>query len=368
MKPLLRRSLSPVILLSLFAACGKSEEKRTPTPAATAVVQAKPAEVEIEESLLTPFAPLPATMDSRTNSLTEDKITLGRILYYEKRVSMGKDISCNTCHDLATNGAQTTKTSEGHKKQAGKRNSPTVFNAAGHFAQFWDGRAATVEEQAKGPITNPIEMGMPNEKAVLAEINKVAEYKELFKKAFPADKDPITINNLSMAIGAFERKLVTPSRWDKYLKGDKTALTSAEKEGFNKFSSVGCVTCHSGEYLGGKNFQKLGSVKPWPNETDLGRQEVTKQEVDKQMFKVPSLRNIERTAPYFHDGSIASLDEAVKLMGKHQLGKDLSEADTTSIVTFLKALTGEVDKAYIAEPPTLGVKPGAAKPAAPATK
>jgi len=302
---------------------------------------------------------LPAVMASADNPITDAKVELGRSLYFETKLSAGNDISCNSCHRLDSYGVDGEKTSEGHKKQRGKRNSPSVFNAAGHFVQFWDGRAKTVEEQAKGPITNPAEMAMPNEKAVIAVLTKDKKYQEGFKKAFPEDKSPITMDNLAKAIGAFERKLVTPSRWDKFLAGDRNALTNAEKKGFKAYLEVGCNTCHAGPYLGGQIYKKLGVTSPWPNQDDLGRFEITKDENDKMVFKVPSLRNIAKTGPYFHDGSVTSLTEATKLMAKHQLGKTISDADASSIVTFLGALTGEPAADLIAPPP--GVKAAPAK-------
>lgn len=350
-----RTSALGVVFLLLFssAACDEKSKKAPDPRAAPEEPKTAPAaagDVAIDESLLPAFGALPAVMESKDNPLTEEKITLGRALYYETRLSASNEISCNTCHVLTVDGADQRKTSVGHKKQTGKRNAPTVYNAAGHFVQFWDGRAKDVEEQAKGPITNPVEMAMESEKNVLAELSKVPWYKEQFKKAFPEAKgDPITMNNLAKAIGAFERKLVTPSRWDKFLAGDKSALTAEEKAGFKKFTDTGCNTCHAGTYLGGQMFQKLGLVKPWPKQDDLGRYEVTKQDVDKMMFKVPSLRNIEKTAPYFHDGSVATLEEAVKLMASHQLGKELSDADVKSIIAFLRSTTGEIPKDYVAE-------------------
>jgi cytochrome c peroxidase len=196
---------------------------------------------------------------------------------------------------------------------------------------------------------NPVEMGMTDEKAVVAELSKVKWYGEQFKKAFPEEKTPASFDNLAKAIGAFERKLVTPSRWDKYLAGDKAALTTDEKAGFKAFTTAGCPTCHSGAYVGGAMFQKLGLAKPWTDEKDLGRYEVTKDPAEKMFFKVPGLRNVEKTAPYFHDGSVATLPEAIKLMGRHQLGKELSDAEVASIATWLKALTGDVPTELIAE-------------------
>jgi cytochrome c peroxidase len=331
----------------LAVACEKKEKR--PDPREHRATSVQPAKGEIDPALLPAFGPLPAVMESKDNPLTEDKILLGRALYYEKRLSASNEISCNTCHLLDTFGADGRKTSEGHKHQFGKRNSPTVYNAAGHFAQFWDGRAKDVEEQAKGPIVNPVEMAMQSEKSVIAELKKVKWYREQFQKAFPGEQDALTFDNLARAIGAFERKLVTPSRWDAYLNGDKNALTAEEKAGFNKFTEVGCNTCHAGPYVGGQMYQKLGLVKPWPNEEDLGRYEVTQNDADKLFFKVPSLRNVEKTAPYYHDGSVPELEQAVKLMGTHQLGKDLAGDDVASIVTWLKTLTGEIPREYIAE-------------------
>jgi len=311
-----------------------------------------PEAVQVDAAKLKPFRPLPAVMESASNPVTEEKVTLGRMLYFEKRLSKGHDISCNSCHNLTSYGVDNQPTSEGHKGQKGTRNSPTVYNAAGHFVQFWDGRAKDVEEQAKGPVLNPVEMAMPNEKHVLAVLNSIPEYVEMFKKAFPEDKNPVTYDNAAKAIGAFERKLVTPARWDKFLQGDAAALTDAEKTGFNKFTQLGCQTCHSGVYLGGSTFQKIGSVMPYTSQQDLGRFAVTKQDADKFMFKVPSLRDVEKTAPYYHDGSVATLEEAVSSMANLQLGKQLTREDTASIVTFLKSLTGDLPSEYI-QPPEL---------------
>ena len=195
------------------------------------------------------------------------------MLYYEPRLSKGQDISCNSCHMLDKYGVDLQPTSDGHKGKQGDRNSPTVYNAAGHFVQFWDGRAADVEEQAKGPVMNPVEMAMPSEKRVVAVLKSIPEYVELFKQAFPEDKDPVSYRNMARAIGAFERKLVTPSRWDKFLRGDSRALTNEEKAGFNLFMETGCQACHMGTYLGGNMYQMLGLAKPWPDASDPGPRE-----------------------------------------------------------------------------------------------
>lgn len=296
--------------------------------------------VEINPAFLSAYGPLPAVMDSTDNPLTPEKAALGRKLYFEKRLSKSQDISCNTCHPLEDYGAEGSAVSTGFQGQKGSRNAPTVFNAAGHIAQFWDGRAPDVEAQAKGPMMNPIEMAMPSDKIVVATLKSIEAYREGFKKAFPEDKDPITLDNAAKAIGAFERTLTTPSRWDKYLSGDHAVLSNEEKAGFNKFAEVGCPTCHSGVYVGGAMFQKVGLVKPWPSSADPGRYAVTKQEADRMVFKVPSLRNIDRTAPYFHDGSVAQLQDAVKAMAEYQLGRKLNDEEAEEIVTWLKSLRG----------------------------
>jgi cytochrome c peroxidase len=346
-------------LAILVAACEKKPTETKPAPTASAAASTG----EVDDALLAAFKPaLPAVFESKANPITEDKITLGRALYYETRLSASNKISCNTCHLLNVDGADARKSSIGHKDQVGKRNSPTVYNAAGHFVQFWDGRAKDVEEQAKGPILNPVEMAMQDEKSVVAELERVKWYRDQFAKVFPESKPAITIDNIARAIAAFERKLSTPSRWDKFLNGDKNALTAEEKDGFKKFVATGCTACHMGTYVGGSMYQKLGLVQPWPSDKDLGRFEETKNDADKMFFKVPSLRNVAKTAPYFHDGSVATLEEAVKLIGKHQLGRDLPEADIKSIITWLKALNGEIPKDYIAEYKVPDEIPPAPKP------
>jgi len=266
------------------------------------------------------FAPLPDVAPGE-EPLTEEKVALGRMLYYDARLSKSQKISCNSCHVLTQYGVDNEPTSDGHKGQKGTRNSPTVYNAALHFAQFWDGRAPNVEEQAKGPVTNPVEMAMKSGKQVIAVLKSMPEYVEAFQKAFPADKDPVTYDNMGKAIGAFERKLITPARWDKFLKGDQTALTAEEKTGFNTFVSSGCQMCHAGALLGGSMYQKIGVMTPWPETSDPGRSKVTGNDADKLMFKVPSLRNVEKTGPYFHNGQTATLKEAISMMADHQLGK-----------------------------------------------
>jgi cytochrome c peroxidase len=293
---------------------------------------------------------LPEAIPAEANPLTPAKIDLGRMLFYEPRLSQGRDVSCNSCHDLANYGVDGKRFSTGFKGQLGGRNSPTVYHAAGHLAQFWDGRATDVEEQAKGPVLNPVEMAMASPAAVVATLKAIPGYRQAFAAAFPNDPDPVTFDNMARAIGAFERKLVTPSRWDRFLAGDRAAITQEEMQGHHEFMHGGCATCHNGPYVGGKMFQKLGAEKPWPVTTDPGRIEVTQNAADRMVFKVPSLRNVEKTGPYFHSGHVNQLEEAVQLMGRHQLGTELAPQQVTRIVAWLKSLTGEIPREYIRAP------------------
>lgn len=289
------------------------------------------------------FLPLPDRIkDSKENKTSVDKLALGKALFFEKKLSLNNSMSCNTCHNLKTYGVDNQPTSLGVKGQRGGRNSPTVYNAGLHIAQFWDGRAKDLEAQAGGPILNPVEMAMPDEKTVLKRLSDDSKYKEMFKKAFPSEKEPISYPNLTKAIADFEKTLVTPSKFDKFLKGNTNALSKAEKKGLKTFMEKGCATCHTGVTVGGQMYQKFGMVKPYQNAKDLGKFELTKDEADKFVFKVPSLRNIAKTAPYFHDGKVKTLPEAVKTMGETQLGIKLSAQETKEIVTFLNSLTGEL--------------------------
>ena len=308
------------------------------------------AQADLTEAFLPMFKPLPTEVASPDNDLSEARINLGRQLYFENRISKGEKLSCNSCHKLDAFGQDNLPFSPGHEGKLGGRSSPATYNAALHIAQFWDGRAPSVEEQAKGPVLNPVEMGAPSEEFVIKVLKSMPGYVEAFKAAFPGEADPVTYNNFGKAVGAFERKLLTPSNWDAFLKGNKDALTADEKKGFATFAKTGCVTCHNGAGVGGHMFQKLGLVKEWPGLKDNGRSDVTKNEGEKHFFKVPSLRNITETGPYLHDGSVKSLDEMVKMMAEYQLGKKLSDEETASIITFLKALKGTPDAEYIKAP------------------
>ncbi len=304
----------------------------------------------VDPAMLQMFSPLPKAMPAAAGEATEAQVNLGRMLYYETRLSTDQKIACNTCHKLDTYGVDNEPTSTGHNGQKGSRNSPTVYNAAAHVAQFWDGRAATVEDQAKGPVMNPVEMAMPGEKTVVAVLKSMPEYVKAFKEAFPGDGDAVTFDNMAKAIGAFERKLITPGRWDRFLGGKNDALTPVEKVGFNTFLSAGCHTCHSGALVGGGMYQKLGVMKPYPEQKDQGRFDLTKNDAEKMVFKVPSLRNIEKTAPYFHNGKVATLEDAVARMGEYQVGKQLTSEQIKAIVAWLKTLTGVVPVDYVAPP------------------
>ena len=310
----------------------------------------EPAGAEIDPRVLRQFMPARTSIDRPEGPATDAQVALGRMLFFDPRLSRDGKISCNTCHQLDQYGVDGLKTSVGYRGKRGKRNAPTVYHAAGFFQQFWDGRSPDVEAQATRPILEPSEMAMASGKAVARVLAAIPGYVEAFARAFPGQPNPIHHDNVGRAIGAFERRLTTPSRWDAYLAGDKDALSAEEKTGFRLFAAVGCVVCHTGEMLGGQSFQKLGAVEAWPNQVDQGRFDITKIALDKMLFKVPTLRNVEKTAPYFHDGSAATLEEAVRMMGKHQLGMALTEPETVAMVAWLKSLTGTLPADLIARP------------------
>lgn len=329
--------------------------------AALLVAASVPPAPELQKKAAAIFKPLPKIMESPDNPVTPEKVALGRMLYYDTRFSINQKISCNSCHQLGKAGVDGEATSPGHEGKRGDRNSPTVYNAALHVAQFWDGRAASVEEQAKGPVLNPVEMGMPSIDYVIQVLKSVPGYQPLFEKAFPGEKDPITYDNFARAVGAFERGLVTPSPFDAFLEGDTKALSPEQLAGLDTFMSVGCITCHNGVGVGGGLYQKIGLVHAYPTE-DVGRAKVTGQEADKFLFKVPSLRNVVLTGPYFHDGKVVTVEEAVRLMGWHQLGLKLDDAQVKSLVSFLGSLSGKPDAQYIAMPELPASGPDTPKP------
>jgi len=310
-------------------------------------------EISADDSIkpwLTIFGKPLEALELPKDKVARSMVELGRTLYHEKRLSRDNSISCNSCHDTKAFGVDGEKFSVGFNNHLTGRNSPTSFNAFMHVAQFWDGRAPTVEEQAKGPILAGGEMAMPSAEAVVKKISGIKGYEALFKAAFPNSSPAITYDNVGKAIGAYERLFVTPSKFDKLLAGELSALNEKQKRGLKKFVTSGCVTCHTGNLLGGNIYQKLGLVKPWPNQKDQGRFAITKKEQDKMFFKVPSLRNIEKTGPYFHDGSSEKLSEAVEVMARHQLGREFSKEEISDIVAFLKTLTGKLNPSIAAYP------------------
>jgi cytochrome c peroxidase len=329
-----------------FTACQPTNTETTePNASEEAVVKTEKSELLKQAQMM--FGNLPEVADNELNPLSDEKVILGQMLYFDKRLSKGETQSCNTCHNLNTYGVDNLPTSPGDNGTLGTRNSPTTLNAAFHATQFWDGREPDVEAQAGGPVLNPIEMGMPSEEFTVERLVGIAEYQDLFVKAFPGEEAPITYANMKKAIGAFERKLVTPSKFDHFLAGDETALNEQEKKGLETYIKVGCTTCHMGNVLGGNMLQKFGIFAEYWTLTgskviDEGLFTVTQKETDKYIFKVPALRNVAKTAPYFHDGSVADLAESVKIMAKTELNKDITEEEVKDIVAFLNTLTGEV--------------------------
>jgi cytochrome c peroxidase len=339
--------VKPLLLFAtLIAGCGgDAEPSRVVADASAKTGHAD----EINPRLLRRFRPV---ADAKRVATTPAEVALGRMLFFDKRLSLRDDISCNTCHPLDSYGVDHLKTSVGTAGQHGMRNAPSVYNASSHIAQFWDGRAATVEEQAVGPILNPVEMAMPDERTLLSRLTAIPAYVDAFRAAFPDDGSPVSMRRVGAAIGAFERELVTVSRWDAFLGGDDKALTTQEKHGLRLFLDVGCMGCHTGPQVGGTMFQRVGVVEPWPTQSDPGRQGVTNLESDRMVFKVPSLKNIANTAPYFHDGSVTKLPDAVRMMARHQLGIELTDAEVDTIVMWMGSMSGTVDPSYI-KPPAL---------------
>jgi cytochrome c peroxidase len=327
------------LLLVAGLACAPAEEQ-------TAADQAPPTMDLFKEASLR-FDPLPSEAPNPDNPITQAKIDLGKKLYYDTRLSKDGNISCNSCHDLATFGVDNEATSDGDDGRTGDRNSPTVLNAALHQTQFWDGRARDVEEQAGMPILNPIEMAIPSEEFLVDRLAATEDYPPLFAAAFPEDDEPLVYANISRALGAFERTLLTPTRFDAYLEGDQEALTATEKAGLQKFIELGCTTCHNGVNVGAFSFQKFGVFGDYWEHTrsekvDEGRYAVTANEADKYVFRVASLRNVAETGPYFHDGSVENLDLAIRIMVKLQLGIELRNDEIDSLTAFLESLSGEV--------------------------
>jgi cytochrome c peroxidase len=285
-----------------------------------------------------PIKPLPAKLN-----LDARKVSLGRAMFHDKRLSKDNSLSCASCHEIAKGGMDGRQFAVGIKGQVGPINTPTVLNSGLNFRQFWNGRAATLEEQAAGPVHNPGEMGS-NWQEVLGKLSQDNSVVDQFKAIY---RDGLQPKNIQDAIATFEQSLITPSRFDRYLNGESTAINGEEKQGYQLFKNYGCVACHQGQGVGGNMYQTFGILgnyfkdKGKITEADLGRYAVTKNELDRHVFKVPSLRNVELTAPYFHDGSAKTLEEAIDVMFRYQLGRTAPAADKALIVKFLKTLTGE---------------------------
>ena len=301
---------------------------------------------ELRDAALEMFKPLPSTVPAvRDNPITPEKIFLGKALFFDPRLSASGVFSCNSCHNLATGGDDNLETSIGHGWQKGPRNAPTVLNAVFNEAQFWDGRAEDLREQAKGPVQAGVEMANTPEQ-VVATLVSMPDYVTWFKTAFPDESDPVTFDNMAKAIEAFEATLITPAPFDAFLNGDDAALTEVQKAGLQLFMDKGCAACHNGINVGGTGYYPFGVVQnPGAEvlpEGDKGRFQVTKTADDSYVFRAGPLRNIAVTAPYFHSGKVWDLKEAVLIMGSSQLGEELNEEEAVAITAFLDALTGKV--------------------------
>jgi cytochrome c peroxidase len=293
------------------------------------------------------FGALPNVMSSATNPVTPGKVKLGKILFYEARISADGTVSCSKCHPFSLYAADGLRKSIGNQCRVNPRNAPTVLNAAAQISEHWIGNRTDVEDQAKQAVIGPPSFGMPSYAEVERRLKGIGGYSRLFEEAFPGGKDPVTVDNFAKAVGAFERTLVTPSPFDDFLTDDPRALSEREKKGLATFMGIGCSGCHSGAYVGGRQYLKFGLLEPYwkytkSEEIDEGRFVVTKNESDKYVFKVPVLRNVAKTAPYFHDGSVGDLQRAEYIMGKIQLGKELSEEELGDIGAFLRSLTGRI--------------------------
>jgi len=316
------------------------------TVAAVAIANMATASPELREDALSMFLPLPSTTPAvKDNPITPEKIDLGKALFFDPRMSASGVFSCNSCHNLATGGDDNMETSIGHAWQKGPRNSPTVLNSVFNEAQFWDGRAADLAEQAKGPVQAGVEMANTPEN-VVATLKSMAEYVGWFRASFPDEEDPVTFDNFAKAIEAYEATLITPAPFDAFLNGDDAALTEDQKAGLELFMDKGCASCHNGVNLGGNGYYPFGLIeKPGADvlpPDDKGRFAVTETADDSYVFRASPLRNIAVTAPYFHSGKVWDLDVAVAIMGTSQLGTELNADEVDQIVAFLGSLTGEI--------------------------
>ncbi|MGO2131457.1 MAG: cytochrome-c peroxidase [Halomonas sp.] len=344
-KQLKKRPLNTALLTALVMAAGAASASELQ---------------ERAKSMFEPIPQYPPVIDG--NEMTEAKIELGKMLFFEPRLSASHLISCNTCHNVGMGGHDYLPVSIGHGWQKGPRNSPTVFNAVFNAAQFWDGRAADLAEQAKGPVQAGVEMSSTPQR-VEDTLSSMPDYVDRFRQAFPGQDDPVTFDNMATAIEAYEATLITPdARFDQFLRGDISALNEHEQEGLALFMDKGCTACHAGINLGGQGYFSFGLVaKPGAEilpEGDKGRFSVTETASDEYVFRASPLRNIELTAPYFHSGAVWSLEEAVAVMGTAQLGAELNDEEVTAITAFLKTLTGKVPSVVYPElPPSTSTTP-----------
>ena len=293
------------------------------------------------------FDPLPNTIESKANPITPEKRKLGKMLFYETRISVDKTVSCFKCHWINLYATDGLPKAIGNNYRINPRNSPTVLNASGQISEHWLGNRKSVEDQAKNSLLGKGSYGLTSFEEAEKNLKAIEGYHELFQSAFPQDKNPVNVENFAKAIGAWERTLVTPSRFDEFLKGKSDAISEGEKSGLNLFLDTGCIRCHDSAFIGGQSYEKFGISQPYweltgSKEIDEGRYAVTNDEADKYVFKIPMLRNIEMTSPYFHDGSVAQLGHAVKIIAQLQLGKMLTDDQANNIVIFLKSLTGEI--------------------------
>jgi cytochrome c peroxidase len=301
------------------------------------------------------FGVLPEVMASADNPVTPAKVTLGRALFYESRVSVDGTVSCARCHPMGLYAADGLPKSVGNRCRVTSRNAPTVLNAAAQISAHWVGDRTGVEDQAERSLVGAASFGMPSFEKAAARLRAIPGYAAMFREAFPGQADPVTVKNFALAVGAFERTLVTPAPFDAFLAGERPGLTSGQERGLRGFIEAGCAGCHAGPYFGGRSYEKFGVAEPYWTQThspeiDAGRFNVTKAEADRYVFKVPILRNADRTAPYFHDGSVSRLDDAVRIMGKVQLGTDLEMSRVADLVEFLKTLTGRLPPAALEIP------------------
>ncbi len=300
------------------------------------------------------FKPLSKDMGTTEFPITEARAALGRMLFFDPRITIDANVACATCHQPALYGTDALPKSIGVQQRPHPRNAPTVLNAALSITH-WRGDRENVEDQVIKALTSPISGGHPTEKAAADRVARIPGYVPAFKAAFPHDANPVTARNIAKAIGAYERTLVTPAPFDAYLAGNVQALSSAAEDGLQKFIETGCAACHQGVGVGGAMYTKFGLGEEYWKATgsqliDKGRIDVTNNPGDLYVFRVPSLRNVAMTPPYFHDGSVANLPDAVTVMARVQLGMDLSDVDTRAIVTFLESLTGALPETFRASP------------------